>query len=263
MIDAPTVPSPGAQDRRERDLRAGSRAPQWLLATVFLLLAGATVELLWENVRWHRETEQLVARLGLATRRPAEIQAMRLEAAGDLEADLLAAAALEDLGADGGADLSEDARVRLGEIRQVLLAAVIRRPGRAYHLFLLARVECALAGVRSVDSWFDVMQVAARGAPGSDEIWDTFGKSLLGSWATLSPGQRARAPAILQRSLTDPDFVTSEFLRVRTLLGPETTLSLLPNEPSCLEAAEQALRAAGKADEAAAVAARSGRPGPP
>ncbi len=226
----------------------GSRAAAGALAAL-VLLGGAAGYLWWEEASRHESVVRAARRLDLAALRPNEAQAMRLEV-GDPEIDPVAAGALE---------AKPTARPGLEELRGLLLRAIRRRPGRAYDVFLLARVERALTGAAGVGRWLPAMRLAARMAPGSDEIAETLAAALVDSWAILGPADRSGASEILRRALLAPDFVAAQFPRIRTILGQNQAIALLPSDSAALAAAERALEGAGEAGGAAAVAARATR----
>lgn len=207
---------------------------------------------------------------GMDARRPEEVGAMRFEPAPDLARGIAAAAALADARAESPASSATPAGAtpradeELAAARDLLLASIAKRPGWAYHRFLLGQLTYELQTAprdsqrsADVETWARPMRLAAAASPGLDAIWSAFATMSLESWPKLSPQDQSAATPVFRRALQDPHFVSAQFLRLSGAVGREQAMALLPESPELLRAAAEALTANGDLQVAAALLSRS------
>lgn len=234
-----------------------SRPMRVLLALACGVLAAASIASFRREAAERDAAESFVRRFALDMRRPDEIGAMKYEPAADLAASIAVNASLSDLGgaapASGGAvDPAQEAAAA----RDLMLDAMAKRPGWAYHRFLLGRLAYRLPGAAADPSspawqtWATPLRLAAEAAPGLDATWTALASAYLENWQKLSPAQRTEALPILRRALQDATFLSSQFLSISETVGAEQASSLLPENSELLSAAASVF--ASKGDLAAA-----------
>lgn len=251
--DVPAAGAPPSLPRERHPFRVRA-----MLAGASLLLAAASVLHHLQGVSPRGEAERLARALRLDVRRPEEFQTIRV-APGDSATDVLADTALRE--AEAGARESSGPRPRdpataarsastelLNGARDLLLSALVDRPGDAIHLFLLGRLAFAEqdAGAPSsrelarIERWRKPLRAAASAAPGLDAIWGALTRAYLEAWPRLPPSARQEGRVAFRRAFLDPGLVTRDFLAARNVLGPGADL-LLPEDAAPIAAAVESL----------------------
>jgi len=241
-----------------------SRALRTSLSLVCVGLAAASIFYFRRRADERASSEAFVKRFALDLRRPEEIGAMKLEPEPDLAASIAVHAALRDAAASLPSAVGLGAREEeVAAARDLILDASAKRPGWAYHRFLLGRLAYQAAGpvrdpaaAKAWETWATPLKLAAAAAPGSDEIWSALGGVYLENWQGLTATQRSEALPALRRALLDSRFVSSRFLTLSEAVGRDKAMSLLPGNPELLGAAADALSAHGDLAAAAALLGR-------
>ena len=198
--------------------------------------------------------QAFVHRFALDMRKPEEIGAMKYEPAADLATGIAVNAALSDIAATGGSPKEAggiDLTQQGAAARDLMLDAMAKRPGWAYHRFLLGRLASrspegsADPASPAWDARTVPLRLAAEAAPGLDAPWTALAGTYLGQWQRLSPAQRTEASVVLRRALQDSTFLASHFLELSTLVGAEEASALLPENSELLYAAAAAFSAHG------------------
>lgn len=238
-----------------------SRLPRTLAALVCLGLAAVSIL----SFRWHlserASSKAFVKRFALDLRRADEIGAMAFEPEPDLAASIAVNAALRDAAAPLPSALGLGAREEeVAAARDLVLDALAKRPGWAYHRFLLGQLAYETGGPKRAaegwETWATPLRLAAAGAPGLDATWSALGKIHLENWQELSSAQRSEALPVLRRALKDSRFVSSQFLAVSQAVGRDEAMKLLPENPELLGAAADALSSRGDLAAAATMLGR-------
>ncbi|MFY9551508.1 MAG: hypothetical protein WAU32_10185 [Thermoanaerobaculia bacterium] len=206
-------------------------------------------------------SKAFVKRFALDLRRADEIGAMNFEPEPDLAASIAVNAALRDAAAPLPSAVGLGAREEeVAAARDLVLDALARRPGWAYHRFLLGQLAYETGGptraAKGWESWATPLRLAAAGAPGLDATWSALGKIYLENWQDLSSAQRSEALPVLRRALQDSRFVSSQFLAVSEAVGRDEAMKLLPENPELLGAAADALSSRGDLAAAAILLGR-------
>jgi len=254
------------------DPLATRRSRSTLLALAAVALAAWSIAGYAQDDFLRRPAEGFARRFSLDRRRPLEVAAMRLERSPDGAAAVAVDAALEDVRepappADIGPELralwlesAKDAGEELAGARDLELAAMSRRPGRAQHRFLLGQVVFAQQSrAGSGDDparWIAPLVLAGSAAPGLDPIFTFLGDASLASWARLSPEQRRDVASQIQRAMMDSGFVARSLLRAGSALGRDEALGLVPDQAPTLRAASDALAHDGDLARVAALRPR-------
>lgn len=239
---------PDAAAAREKTLQRspGIVAPR-MLACVALALSVLAVFHYRREVSWRLESESFFRHFSLDKTRPLDLQAMRLEPAGDLASDVAVDGALRELMTipRSNSGISDGMLVAA---RNLILDSIERRPGSVHHLLLLGEVAHAEQSgkIASPDGsplqvvlWAHPFRVASAAAPGMDAAWEAFASSGVTSWSHLGPREQAEVTVALRRAFFDPHFVQREFpLAVATLGGP-AAVRLLPQIAQPLRVAVQ------------------------
>lgn len=239
-------------------------------AAAFLGLAAAAIG--WEVRDEHGRAalQVLSQRFGLDTRRPEYVATFPLAPAEDLAAGVLANAALldavEPVPLGGLAPALRNAWLRSAEgldeeleaARVLMREALARRPGWAYHAFLLGTLTHVANGRRAdrasdQEGWQVPLEVAAAGAPGDDAIW----MFRAGAWLDGgAPSDGRKMAPVLRRAFLAPAFVTRALPRAAAVMGRPAALALVPDEVAPLRAAFGLLAGAGDLAGAAQAFAR-------
>jgi thioredoxin-like negative regulator of GroEL len=231
---------------------------------VWVGLAAAAIFYFRRSADERAASEAFVKRFALDLRRPEEIGAMKLEPEPDLAASIAAHAALRDAAAPLPSAVGLDAREEeVAAARDLMLDASGKRPGWAYHRFLLGQLAYRAAGPvrdpavsKAWETWATPLKLAAAAAPGSDDIWSALGGVYLENWRSLSATQRSEALPVLQRALLDSRFVSARFLILSETVGRDEAMGLLPEDPELLGAAADSFSSHGDLAAAAALLAR-------
>jgi thioredoxin-like negative regulator of GroEL len=224
-----------------------------LFALACGVLAAASIASFRREAAERDAAESFVRRFALDMRRPDEIGAMKYEPAADLAASIAVNAALADLGAGATSPGASpvDTTQEAAAARDIMLDAMAKRPGWAYHRFLLGRLAYRLPGAAADPSstawqaWAVPLRLAAEAAPGLDATWAALAGAYLQNWRKLSPAQRTEALPILRRALQDATFLSAQFLPLSEALGPDQASSLLPENSELLSAAASAFASHG------------------
>jgi hypothetical protein len=225
--------------------RSTSRPMRLLFALACGVLAAAAIASFRREAAEREAVLSFTRRFALDMRRPEEIGAMKYEPAADLAAGIAVNAALGDLSgpaAPGQGSLLDSAQ-EAAAARDLMLDAMSKRPGWAYHRFLLGRLAYRLPGATTDpsstawQSWATPLRLAAEAAPGLDATWTALAGAYLQNWKKLSPAQRTEALPVLRRALQDATFLSAQFLPLSETVGPEEASSLLPESSELLSAA--------------------------
>lgn len=199
---------------------------------------------------------------------------MRLEPAGDLAAAVVVDMLVRQLDAGGerqegalarasGDRPPPDREERLRAARDLMLDAIVVRPGWPHHAFLVGqlafvseRAERRSGSPARTELWTVPLVRAAAAAPGADQLWTALGRAYLEAWADLPEASRADAPRVIGRAFQDPDFVAASLPSAMNTLGQQEALRLLPEMSRPLEAALGRLAGGPDLASAAAVLAR-------
>jgi hypothetical protein len=244
--------------------RPGPRVLRTILAVLWIGLAAASVLGFRRRAGERASSEAFVKRFALDLRFPEEIGAMKFEPEPDLAAAIAVHAALPDAAASLPSAVGLGARdEEVDAARDLMLDAAGKRPGWAYHRFLLGQLAYQAAGkgrdpaaVKTWETWATPLTLAAAAAPGLDDAWSALGGMYLENWQRLSSTQRSEALRVLRRALRDSRFVSTRFLTLSEALGPKEAMGLLPESPDLLGAAVDALFAHGDLAVAAALIPR-------
>lgn len=256
---------PGPESGRGILSRGQSASPErrGLLALLWLLLAGGALAF-WQADRSDRAVARDFLRGALPDGiEPSEAARIALEPAGDLALAATIAALLPR--GDGKARAGASGRPtqprwnpsELREARRLALGAVASRPGWPGHRYLLGLLSASSGGVSEDDTRRAVrtLRVAARAAPGRDEIWAALGACLISGWEVLEPDERARSGRDFRRALVSEDFVASHFLALARQVGIPAAIRLLPDRAGPTRAATAVLAQADRISAAALLLA--------
>jgi len=231
-----------------------SRPMRILFAVACGVLAAASIASFRKEAAERSAAQSFVRRFALDMRKPEEVGAMKYEPAADLATGIAVNAALSEIAAAGGSPNEAggiDLRQEAAAARDLMLDAMAKRPGWAYHRFLLGRLASA-AAEGSVDpaspAWDAAavpLRLAAEAAPGLDAPWTALAGTYLAHWQKLSPAQRTEASTVLRRALQDSSFLASHFLELSALVGADEASALLPENSELLYAAASAFSAHG------------------
>ena len=212
--------------------------------------------------------ERFAQRFSIDVRRPEALETARVSATFDLAITPLAMAVLADaVGSKSLAGLSaSEQRVWIAAVTQLgdeltagselLLSAIVRRPGWAYHRLLLGEL-IYISDRRSgafndaPARWTKPLRAAARAASGADAIWGFVGSAYLEAWDRMPPDARRDAKEILGRALLEPGFVSRSYPAVWAAMGPGPATRMIPESSACLATARDLL---GRLGEVAAAA---------
>ena len=150
----------------------GSRPMRILFALACAVLAAASIANFQREATEREAAEAFVRHFSLDLRRPDEIGAMKYEPAADLAASIAVNASLSDLAGGAAPKGAIDTAREAAAARELMVDAVAKRPGWAYHRFLLGRLAYLQAagqskepGPASRESWAVPLRLAAEGAP--------------------------------------------------------------------------------------------------
>jgi hypothetical protein len=225
-----------------------------LFALASCVLAAAAIANFRREAIERASAEAFVQRFALDLRRPEEVGAMRYEPGADLAAGIAVDASLADMTDSSGpprpagaADLGQETAAG----RDLMLDAMVKRPGWAYHRFLLGRLAYRSAdGTQNPSSaewnaWATPFRLAAEAAPGLDAPWIALANAYVQNWEKLSASQREDALPVIRRALQDPNFLAEHFLTFSEKVGSSQASSLLPDNAELLAAGAAALSAHG------------------
>ena len=246
-----------------------------LLGFACFVLAALSVVQFARDSRWRDRAEQFAGRFRLEEGGSFDLSMMRLVSSGDLSAAIVVDVALRDsdakpLVAPRGEPRQEDSQRKLPSprkdeldaARNMMLDAMVARPGWAYDRFLIGKAaflasrDSASASPPRPELWARPLQSAAQDAPAVDVIWETLASGCLESWNSLSPALRTESPAIFRRAFLDPEFVTRSFVPISQVVGRDEAIRLLPDAPKTLETAAKETARAGDIDAAALLTTR-------
>ncbi|MDQ6891336.1 MAG: hypothetical protein M3167_01475 [Acidobacteriota bacterium] len=232
---------------------AAPRLMRVLFALACGVLAAASVASFRRESIERTGAEKFVRRFALDMRRPVEIGAMRYEPSADLATGIAVNASLSDATRVGGGerergiDRAQEATIA----RDLMLDAAAKRPGWAYHRYLLGQLMYGLAkgehdpASPAWQTWNVPLRLAAEGAPGLDAPSIALAQTYLQSWSKLSSSQRAEAIPVLRRALQVPGFLSTQFLVISDALSSEQATTLLPDDSEVLGSAAAAYAAHG------------------
>ena len=213
-----------------------------------LLGAGASAARYLEDLRLRRAVLEFAREARLERQNPEVREDLGREPSGDLAADAVISAAVED----EDIPLSEKQRPRAQDL---LLDAVAVRPGWAEHRYLLALVSADKPNPRIRRT----LRLAADGAPGFPAVWPALSRANVDAWPDLTPAERARTDEAFRHALHDVRFVESDFSRIVSVAGVSRATGLLPEQASVLEAAAAPVSALGETTAASELLTRAER----
>lgn len=250
-------------------VRAAALAGAWLV-----LAAGAGMHYA-EDRAGRAAVLRFAHEWGFDVRRPAQVAQVALEPSVDVAAGFLADAAVADeifpvKWKELGIEEREawlDAVGRRGEMleaaHRLALSALAANPGLAFHYwrtgqlgYLVARRGGAEALKSGIGRWHAPLRIATRLAPGLELGWGFLSAALLETWPLLPEETKRDGREVLARAFLDPEFARRAFLPVSVELGREAAMSLVPDVPGPLAAAQRAVTAAGDVAAAAALQER-------
>jgi hypothetical protein len=243
-----------------RPIRRSDTVTRRLLSATCVVLALASFLLYRRDQEGRARVRALARRFTLDQRRPADAETLPLAPAEDLAAGVFANAVLRDAVEPASlAGLSPELRAawlgaleardeELAAARGLMLQGLARRPGWAYHAFLLATLTY-VADTRRGDAvpgddrrrWEPALRLAAAQAPRDDAIFAFWAAAYLERWTPAQAGRRREFPEILARAFTSPAFVATHFPAGVAALGRSEALALVPAEVGPLRAAADAL----------------------
>lgn len=245
------------------------------LTIVVFAGTGLVLSLLWyaDERQARVPVETAVTGYGLDVRRPAEVEALRLQPAADLRASFLADMTLADVyGSVPLSNVSAEERAawlrslttldgQIATARDLSLDALARRPGWAFHhasaglleYSLLRRESLQLAADRSV-RWETPIRSGMRLAPGNVSYPAYLAGAYIETWGGVEHATDPRE--VIRQASSSPVFVARNYRLVGMLLGREEAIGLLPDKPDVLRIAFARETRDGNATDAAVLRTR-------
>jgi hypothetical protein len=233
----------------------------------------ASVAAYQHEVQGRRPVDAAIARFELDQRRPADVEVLGLQPSADLRASFFSHMTLTDVYAPVSlARLSAEERGRwirslstldhqLEEARELTLDALECRPGWAFHHAYVGEIEYAALRRRSVQAaadghrrWEVPLLNGMAEAPGNVSFPTYLGGAYIETWGLADLVGDPRE--VLGRAMKSTVFVERNYRLVGLILGRETLMDLLPDDPRLLRVAFAREARDGEVEAAAALRAR-------
>jgi hypothetical protein len=237
-----------------------------LLLVLSLLGIGAAFHVYQEDQRERRPIAEFSRTFTIDQRRPYVQATAEVAAAADMALWVLGRATLDDaLMPVRLAGMSIEERqlwldsvqkldAQLGAAEDLLLWAIARRPGWAFHRILLGQIHY-VRNRRAVspdllakaDLWRIPLENGLKAGPGIGSAHVFLAGILLENWDRIPAIPKVRAERTLSIAFKDTHFLRHSLLTTLSLLAPEATMDLVPQNPSSLSVVLDVLK---KADDA-------------
>lgn len=248
---------------------AGAPVPGYQRLLVFVLSVialVASVHVYREDQRDRKEIGEFSRRYTITERRPFEAATADVAASADMALWVLGRATLDDaLTPVSLSRLSPDERQlwygaitnldsQLASAEKLLVWAISRRPGWAFHRVLLGQIHyvkdrrrASRDLVEKAALWRVPLANGLKAGPGIGSAHVFLAGALLENWSQLSANEKTSAERTFALAFTDTQFLSQSLLATMSFLGPEATFALLPPRPGHLSLALDALAKTGDA----------------
>lgn len=213
--------------------------------------------------------EAFSERYGVAARHPDAVQRL----ASSEEADFLLYAVADSVARDASTavDLSaappdlqlawvralEQAGEASREAQALMLTAISRRPGWAYHQILLGRLvfhqharTLSSALVEQHEKWLVPLSMGAQRVGSDPSPWELLALAYVSIWSDLGPRLDPPVDVVLRRAFTSTEFVRTFFTSAARAVGFRQAIDCLPDEFASLSAALRQLPVTAEPDAA-------------